>query len=316
MLAGGAVAGTPSPTGTTLPAVPSGTPTPAVTPVPAPGPSPTQPPTAHLVTTLNVPFTPEVTCSDSGAQCRLGMDIVRPSGGGPWPVFLLLPGGPGAVNGEDYMLSLADALAQRGGVAIVADWRQSASVGGGSPSSFADVTCALGVTRHIASGYGGDPGNVTLVGHSLGGWGGAVVSFTPTAILPQDGTCDAMSGSLRPDAFVTLDGAMDEPTDMEDGADYVTAFFGGARAALSAAWDAGDPFAILRHWPAADDAIPILVVQASDDTVVDPAVATSFHAALLTAGYPNRLMIITGGHGGALVSGAVADAIVGLRKGS
>jgi len=259
---------------------------------------------------MNVPFTPSMACGT--VRCQLDMDIVRPKGGGPWPVFMLLMGGPAGVNRSDYELSFADALAHQGAVVFVADWRQSAAVGGGYPTSFNDIACAVGMTRAMAPRVGGNSRSVTLVGHSLGGWGGAVVALSPTVFSPRAGQCDATSGSLRPDAFVDLDGAVDEPTAMEDGAAYVGAFFGGTRAAKPAAYAAGDPFSILAAHHAGLHPMPILVVHGLSDATVPVTTSRAFHTKLISAGYPDRLLLIDGGHFAALASAAVVTAIVAL----
>jgi acetyl esterase/lipase len=261
---------------------------------------------------MDVPFTPSVMCSSDGTTCRLDMDIVRPAGGSSWPVFVLLQGGPSSVGQADYLLTLATALAHRGAVVMVADWRQAVYAGGGFPTSFADASCAVGVARHIAAKYGGNGNRVTVVGHSLGGWAGAVISLTSKPFTPAAGQCDATSGSLRPDAFVDLDGATDEPATMEDGADYVQAFFHGTPATVPANYSAGDPMRILAAGKANTHKIPILVVHAYEDPVVELAAGKAFHAALLKAGYANRLVLIHGGHGAALLSNTVVDAIIGL----
>jgi dipeptidyl aminopeptidase/acylaminoacyl peptidase len=99
---------------------------------------------------------------------------------------------------------------------------------------------------------------------------------------------------------------------MEDGAAYVAAFFGGSRTSQPAAYAAGDPFTILLRWPADDPTIPILLVHATNDTVVSPAASRTLHTALIAAGYPNRLLMISGSHGTAIRSSAVVDAIMRL----
>ena len=195
---------------------------------------------------------------------------------------------------------------------MVADWRQAAAFAGGYPISFQDTACAIGVARAVARRYGGDPGDVTLVGHSLGGWAAAVISLTPTPMAPAPGTCDPTAGSLRPDALVDLDGATDEPVTMEDGAAYVAAFFGGTRAQRPTAYAAGDALEILASHPAGDDPIPILLVHGQADTTVSPSISKGLHAALSKAGYANRLLIIPGGHSAALASPAVVMAITSL----
>ena len=270
-------------------------------------------PTSEVKTTLRVPYTPAIACAKpAGTTCRLTMDIVRPSDAGSWPVFVLLPGGPASPDRDDYLLPVATALAQRGAVVMVAEWRQAADFAGGYPTSFQDAACAVGVARAVARRYGGDPEDVTLVGHSLGGWAASVISLTPGPMRPAPGTCNPTAGSLRPDAFVDLDGATDEPATMEDGAAYVAAFFGGTRAQQPAAYAAADALDILASHPAGDDPIPILLAHGGADTVVSPSVSKGLHAALLAAGYANRLLVIPGGHNAALVSPAVVTAIMSL----
>lgn len=267
-------------------------------------------PTTQITTSMRVPYTPAIACAEpAGTTCRLAMDIVRPSDPGPWPVFVLLPGGPSSPGRLDYLLPIATAIANRGAVVMVADWRQAAAFAGGYPTSFQDAACAVGVARAVARRYGGDPGDVTVVGHSLGGWAAAVISLTPAPISPAPGTCDPTAGSLRPDALVDLDGATDEPDTMEDGAAYVAAFFGGTRAQRPAAYAAADALDILAAHPAVDDPIPILLVHGQADTTVSPSVSKGLHAALLAAGYTNQLLLIPGGHSAALASPTVVTAI-------
>jgi acetyl esterase/lipase len=240
------------------------------------------------------------------------MDIIRPAVAGTWPVFVLLPGGPSSPGQATYLLPLATAIAQRGAVVMVADWRQATAFAGGYPASFQDAACAVGVARDVARRYGGDPEDVTVVGHSLGGWAAAVISLAPAQMAPPSGTCNPTAGSLRPDALVDLDGATDEPVTMEDGADYVAAFFGGTRTQRPGAYAAADALDILAAHPAGDDAIPILLVHGRSDTTVSPSVSKNLHAALLAAGYANRLLLIDGGHGAALTSPTVVAAITSL----
>ncbi|HEY5629297.1 MAG TPA: alpha/beta fold hydrolase, partial [Candidatus Limnocylindrales bacterium] len=186
--------------------------------------------------------------------------------------------------------------------------------GGGWATSFQDAACAIGVARATAPGYGGQAGNVTVVGHSLGGWAAAVIGLTPAAFTPRGGACDRTAGSLRPDAVVDMDGATDEPVDMEDGVPYVTAFFGGTPAQQPAAYAAADALQNIRRYPGGDDPIPLLLVHGTTDTVVLPAVSSGLHTALEAAGYPNRLLWVSGGHSAALTSGAVISAIVALAR--
>ena len=247
-----------------------------------------------------VAFTPMVACSypGLGTKCRLAMDITAPTSGGPWPLIVLLWGGPSA-PGERNPLTLdpfAKALAGQGAVVMVADWRQGSGWGGGYPTSFGDVACAIGVARKIGPAYGAAPDRVTLVGASTGGWPAAVLGLTPSAFAPAPKSCDPTAGSLRPDRVVSMAGEVNEVSqpNQADSIAYVQEFFGGPRRDDPEAWAASDPFVLLRRYPAGANAIPFLLVQGLSDTVVAPAVSRSFQAALVTAGYQSRLVEVPG----------------------
>lgn len=269
-----------------------------------------------VVATANVPFTPPLGCAQAaaGSTCRLTMDVVRPSFGGPWPVLVLFPGGPADPGSADYLLPFATALAGQGNVVMDVQWRQSTAYGGGFATSFQDAACAIGVARATAGKYGGNAQSVTAVGHSLGGWAAAVVGLTPGPFWPAAGACNPVAGSLRPDAIVDIDGATDEPVTMEDGEPYVTQFFGGTPDTQPDAYAAADVLQIIKGNPAPEDPPPILLVHATEDVVVSPSVSTTLHAALQAAGYPNQLLLIPGGHTAALSSDQVVASIAALAR--
>ena len=55
---------------------------------------------------------------------------------------------------------------------FTADYRSSPAYGGGYPTTFGDVACAIRSARQGARQLGGDPSRVTLVAHSFGGFPG------------------------------------------------------------------------------------------------------------------------------------------------
>ena len=71
--------------------------------------------------------------SDAGSRgqtCQLHFEIYAPTSGGPWPLIVLEPGGniaPG--DPGDYLDQMATALAGRGAVVMVGQWRQSSRMG-------------------------------------------------------------------------------------------------------------------------------------------------------------------------------------------
>jgi dienelactone hydrolase len=260
---------TPSPPATSaLDAVPaSTTPSPAPTPTATPPPTPT--PTPGPTFAENVPFTPMIPCAADpkweDAICQLEFDIAAPAAGtGTHPIAVLFRGGPDKPHAIDYLRDTATALADRGIVALVADWRESDTYAGTGEVPFEDVACAIGVARNIGPQYGGDPGHVTLIGHSNGGWGGGTVALSPREFTPAAGACDETAGALRPDAFISVEG-----------------------------WFPPEVANVAPRRP--KHPIPILVIQTEADPAVTPDVARTFVAAMQRKGYAPKLVMLPGG---------------------
>lgn len=207
---------------------------------------------------------------------------------GGWPLVVAIPGGPAAPGGRGGLSPLASALAIRGTVVVLADWRQSPEWGGGYPASFRDVACAIRMARKVAGDYGADPSKVTLVAHSFGGFAGAVVALSPTSFDPPAGQCLAAHGSDRPDAYVGI-----APVSILDdiGGTFLPTFFGGNRADRPAAWSAADPVALADKTA---PAIPIRLVVGLADSTVPPATVAPLEAALRAAGRDVEVVQIDG----------------------
>jgi pimeloyl-ACP methyl ester carboxylesterase len=265
--------------------------------------------TAELATWTGVPFTPEVACDDVGTTCQLTMDVLAPTAPGNRPIVLLVAGGPNPLTDQGYVMDAGFPVAVHDAVVINSVWRQDRDQGGGWPTSFQDIACAVGVARAIGREYGGDPDRVVLVGHSLGGWASAVVALSPTEVTPADGACNPTSGSLRPDALVTLAGAVDLDLRGSGLPEFLRGFFDGSRAQRPQRWAQSDPFALAaatKH-----DQVPVTVVHGSGDTTVAPAVAADFAKALRDQGVDTHLVEVPDtDHLGVLVAPAATEAIV------
>ena len=187
-----------------------------------------------------VPFTPTIRCGLSSETCQLHFEIYAPTSDGPWPLIVLEPGGDIAPGDPgDYLDKMATALAGRGAVVIIGQWRQSSRWAGRSPDSFADIACAIGVARRTGLAFGANPDRVVLAGHSMSTRPVAVVGLTRAVFTPAPGSCDATAGSLRPDAWADLAGPRDEIAPAVSDDRELTAFFGGTRATNPGAWAAG-----------------------------------------------------------------------------
>ena len=263
--------------------------------------------TAELASWTEVPFTPDVACDDVGTTCQLTMDVLAPTAPGSRPIVLLVAGGPNPLEDQGYVMGAGFPVAVHDAVVMNPVWRQDRDRGGGWPTSFQDVACAVGVARAVGPEYGGDPGRVVLVGHSLGGWAGAVVALSPRDLTPADGACNPTSGSLRPDALVTLAGAV--KLTGQGPQQFLRGFFDGSRTDRPQRWAQSDPFALAattKH-----NQLPVTVVQGTGDTAVDPTTARAFANALRHHGIDTHLVEVPDAdHLGVLVAPAATDAIV------
>ena len=215
------------------------------------------------------------------------MDVYAPTGTGPWPLVVVVPGGPmppDQVKGyaDDFALSIAD----RGAVVMTANWRQDGTFGADAAESLADVVCAVGVARATGPAYGADPARLVLVGHSNGARPVALAGLTPSPTSPDTASCDATSGSLRPEAIVVIAGLY--------GADT-------SRLAVD---------------DRPDEHIPVVVAQGGADYGRVSA-GRSFQEVLNTNGWDSELVeVAEADHPGILYATETIDAIMALTKAS
>ncbi len=266
---------------------------PAVEPTGAP--SPVRTASAGRIV-ANVAFTEPVNCGRT--RCQVKLDVYVPSGIGPFPEVVLIRGGPTGIGGRAYMRFFAREVAAAGFVVFNADMRDEASAGGGYPAAFQDVACAVRFARAEAAEFDGDSEDVTLVGHSLGGFVGSVVALDDQEL----GSNCLAPGSGRPDAFVGLAGnyRLASPEVAGD----LAVFFGGAPASTSAARSASDPFNY-----AAGTHIPVRLVAGTADAVVNPAASTALETFLQGRGWDVWLRMVPGAGHGSLVDASSAGPI-------
>jgi acetyl esterase/lipase len=139
-----------------------------------------------------------------GAGPRQRLDVYRPRGTAPqrgWPVVVFFYGGSWN-RGEraDYRF-VGAALASRGMVALVADYRLYPEVR--YPAFLSDCAQALAFGLENAGRWGGDPRRVFVMGHSAGGYNAAMLAFDPRWLRPTGHTPDELAG------FIGLAGAYD-----------------------------------------------------------------------------------------------------------
>lgn len=227
-----------------------------------------------------LPLSAEVPCGERPDQaCILRFDRFSPVGVDPRAVAVILPGGPDHPRGYGYPRSLAALLAGQGVEVIVAAWRHGGPFGAAFPGNLGDVGCAVRTARSLLDEA---PGHVTLVGHSLGAWGGAVAVLHPELAEPTPGSCIVTAGSAEADAFVGLAGPYAELGD-ERRATTWEWVLGGTAASAPGAWAAADPLAALADLEPRDTSIALL--HGGADREVEPGDTRRFADALTAAGW-------------------------------
>ncbi|WP_216851291.1 alpha/beta hydrolase [Acidisphaera sp. L21] len=112
-----------------------------------------------------------------GPDPRQTLDVYAPGGAGPFPVVVFLYGG-GWTSGDRAMYRfVGGALAARGFVVVVPDYRLFPTVR--FPTFLQDNATALRWTRDHAAQYGGAPGPFFLMGHSAGAYNVAMLALDP-----------------------------------------------------------------------------------------------------------------------------------------
>jgi acetyl esterase/lipase len=257
-------------------------------------------------------FTPDLPCGELGT-CRLTMGIARPRSGGPWPVVVVVPGGPRPPDSDQHLGDFAGLVASQGVVVLVANYRAGPAWGGGFPSSYQDMACAVRFARENAAQWGGDGSRVTLVAHSYGAFVASVLALSVDAFTPNADACLTTTGSPIPDAFVGIAGVYSQEGVSTE---FLDAFFGGTKEQQSVAWAAGDPYALVAT--RSNIGLPIRLVHGSMDTNVTPQTSVDFAQQLAAAGYRSDVTLVNrADHSGILQDHhaieVVVEAALGLK---
>jgi acetyl esterase/lipase len=159
------------------------------------------PPPLPVQVIRGVPYTPNVPCGRYSpfGTCNLQTDVYSRPGAVRDPVIVLAHGGLCVRGCRAYLTQLASVLSLEGAVVFNVDVRQ----GTRATDTYHDLACAVRFARANALRYGGDPGRVTLVGHSMGSQRGPTVALAGNDFK---GGCLA-KGRGSPDAFVGMSGA-------------------------------------------------------------------------------------------------------------
>ncbi len=138
-----------------------------------------------------------------GDNPRQKLDLYLPlAEGGPKPVVLFFYGGNWDSGSKADYLFLGEALAARGFIVAIADYRIYPEVK--YPAFLADCAAAARWTfAHIAD-YGGDPARVSLMGHSAGGYNAMMLALDPEWLGPERARIKSVVGLAGPYDFLPL----------------------------------------------------------------------------------------------------------------
>lgn len=190
------------------------------------------------------------------------VDVYRPGPGvGEVLPLVLLWHGTGC-DERDVMRPLAEAVARRGLVVVVPDWRSDAPDRGRS-----HLLDSLDFALQYGASYGGDTDRTVLAGWSAGAPAACGIAFHPEAV-----------GGWQPAAVVGIAGRYD-----------VTARTTGTVPATDAT-EPGTPL------------VPVSLVHGAHDPVIDVSYSSDFAATLQEAGVPVRFEPLNTDHAGVIMA--------------
>jgi acetyl esterase/lipase len=247
-----------------------------------------------------------------GAQrCALEADVLTPTSAAGAPIVVALPGAPGGPGGRSALVHLATALAADGIVVVLADYRAN-DTGGGFPETLDDAACAVAFAQARGAEFGGDPGRIILVGHSLG----ATVTILATLGDWSARGSDCLHPvGVRPAAIVPIGGVVTADPRNEN---YVE-LLGGTPAEQPDAWaafdgmslvDGSDVGVIVRLVNGSREAADVLSENERFATVL---AAAGVDAATATIEGASHATVVDPRYGGAATVEYIADLALGLE---
>ena len=237
-----------------------------------------------------VPFMERQACAEFRAGCVNRADIYYPANPGPWPVIVTVHGRP---RTPKDMEELAERLAARGAVVFNVDYRGVRPVSKGFPESISDVACAVRYARQYARRYGGDRDHLVLVGHSMGGYVGAMVALAGDTFPSTAGSCKSSLGmkASLPNGFVSVAGVSAIHRDYH--IDQV--FLGGTYQQIPGVWRRASLYTHIGRRVGHNHRLKVGIIFERHDPYLGIGHATSLHAALRHARYDADLVLLDEG---------------------
>ena len=134
-----------------------------------------------------------------GPDAREMLDVYQPlatagtlAPGAGYPVVVFFYGGAWNTGERKDYRFVAEALASRGIVVMIADYRLYPQVR--YPDFLTDCARAFAWARREAPRFGGDPGRVFLMGHSSGAYNAAMLALDPRWLTAAGSSLSAVAG--------------------------------------------------------------------------------------------------------------------------
>ncbi len=155
--------------------------------------------TACAGTTVLNTLTPErgytvATNQPYDGEHGLRLDIYTPDDAQAAPVVVFFYGGRWSEGSKDDYKFVGQALASRGFVAVLADYRLYPDVR--FPTFVEDAARAVAWTRQRIDGFGGDPDKMFVMGHSAGAHIAAMLALNPAYLEAVALKPDALKGMI------------------------------------------------------------------------------------------------------------------------
>lgn len=129
-----------------------------------------------------------------GESPRQRLDIYRPdsAGNGTHPVVVFFYGGSWKSGSRADYAFVGEALAKRGIVTVIADYRLYPEVR--FPDFLRDSAAAVAWAHANAARFGGDPQRLFVMGHSAGGYNAAMIALDARWLAPHGLSPRALAG--------------------------------------------------------------------------------------------------------------------------
>jgi acetyl esterase/lipase len=248
----------------------------------------------------------------AGGWKDLRLDIVAPSGPGPFPLVVYISGGGFMVSVRRAAARQRAYVASRGFVVASVEHRTVRDSATWS-DAVSDVKSAIRYLRANAQRYRIDPRRVATWGESAGGYMATMTAATNGVVSLEHGS--NLDSSSRVDAAVSLFGGADL-SDLARGFDSAAVAATEKPDSFLSKWILGSRGSVLSEFPELvaqtnpathfrADSPALLLFHGDDDRLVSPAQTAALHTAALQAGADSVRYVIRGaGHG---ILGAHSD---------